>query len=139
RLPPPSPFPYTTLFRSIECAGVVSGLSDVQADDDRESRVHDAVLPWSIIAGRSLDTRCRHPRYEETSDKLGRVPISGQRVSLDRAATPPGPLMAGQQSHTRPSDQTPGHRGCSQGNGQTRAGQSTRLWRKTSDTGTVPR
>ena len=25
--------------------------------------------------------------------------------------------MAGQQSHTRPSDQTPGDRGCSQGNG----------------------
>lgn len=25
--------------------------------------------------------------------------------------------MAGQQSHTRPSDQTPAHRGCSQGNG----------------------
>src|SRR5699024_770278 len=77
-------------------------------DDYRESRFHDAVLPWSIIAGRSHDTRCRHPRYKETSAVLGRVPISGQRVSLDRAATPPpGPLKAGQQSHTRPSDQTP--------------------------------
>ena len=38
---------------------------------------------------------------------LGRVPISGQRMSLDRAATPPGPSMAGQHSHTRSSDQTP--------------------------------
>ena len=91
----------------VERARVVGGLPDIQTDDDRESCVHDAVLPWSIIAGRSLDTRCRHPRYEETSAVLGRVPISGQRVSLDRAATPPGPLMAGQQSHTRPSDQTP--------------------------------
>ena len=87
-------------------------------DKRRKACVHDAVLPWSIIAGRSLDTRCRHPRYEETSDELGRVPISGQRVSPDQAATPPRPLMAGQHSYTRPSDQTPGHRGRSQGNGQ---------------------
>ncbi len=79
----------------VEGAGVMAALSDVQADHDRKACAHDAVLPWSIIAGRSLDTRCRHPRYKETSDELGRVPISGQRVSLDRAATPPGPLMAG--------------------------------------------
>jgi len=91
----------------IKRAGMMAALPDVEADHDGESCVHDAVLPWSIIAGRSLDTRCRHPRYEETSAMLGHVPISGQRVSLDRAATPPGPSMAGQQSHTRPSDQTP--------------------------------
>src|SRR5699024_660108 len=102
----------------VQSTGMVPGFPDIQADDDRESCVHDAVLPWSINAGRSLDTRCRHPRYKETSAVLGRVPISGKRVSLDQAATPPGPLMAGQQSHTRPSDQTPGYRGHSQGNGR---------------------
>lgn len=31
---------------------------------------------------------------------------------------PPGPLIAGQQNHTRSSDQTPAHQGHSQGNGQ---------------------
>lgn len=48
------------------------------------------------------------PVEVEGAGVMGCVPISGQRVSPDRAATPPGPLMAGQQSHTRPSDQTPG-------------------------------
>lgn len=40
----------------VERAGVVGSLPDVQADDDRESGFHDAVLPWSITTGRSLDT-----------------------------------------------------------------------------------
>ena len=53
--------------RRVECTRVVSCLPDVEPYDDRESCVHDAVLPWSIIAGRSHDTRCRHPRYEELS------------------------------------------------------------------------
>ena len=48
---------------------------------------------------------------------LGRVPISGQRVSLGRVATPPGPSMAGRDSHARPSDQIPDVRGLFQGNG----------------------
>lgn len=60
----------------VAAAGVMAALPDVQADHDRKACVLDAVLPWSIIAGRSLDTRCRHPRYEETSDELGRVPIA---------------------------------------------------------------
>lgn len=72
----------------VESADVMAALPDVQADHDRKACAHDAVLPWSIIAGRSLDTRCRHPRYEDPSDELSRVPISGQRVSPDRAATP---------------------------------------------------
>lgn len=68
---------------------MMAALPDVEADHNGESCVRDAVLPGGIIAGGSLDTRCRHPRYEETSAELGRVPISGQRVSLDRAATLP--------------------------------------------------
>lgn len=48
---------------------------------------------------------------------MGRVPISGQRVSLERVATPPGPSMAGQESHAHSSDQTSDHRRFNKGNG----------------------
>ena len=91
----------------VERARVVTGLPDVQSDDDRE-----LVSMMLFFLGASLLVAVLTPDAGTHVTKrphqlVGRVPISGGRVSLDRAATPPGPLMAGQKSHTRLSDQTP--------------------------------
>lgn len=45
----------------IEGARMMPALPDVQADQDRKISFHDVVLLERITAGRSHDTRCRHP------------------------------------------------------------------------------
>src|SRR5699024_10516019 len=65
-----------------ESASVMGGLPDVEPEGDGVFGCHDRPLHLLDLGRWCHDTRCWHPRYDETwTCSSGRVPISSQRAS----------------------------------------------------------
>src|SRR5699024_11995131 len=69
----------------------MAGFADVEAEPHVVFGIHDSPpRPSKSVAVGCHDTRCWHPRYDETSTVLGRAPISSQRASwIPGGNTPP--------------------------------------------------